>query len=457
MARRRPNEHLSELLTEADWSAGELARAVNALGTKHGVRLRYDRTSVAHWLNGSRPRSPVPDLVAQVLTRRLGRTVTVAETGLDHNTSDESLRESVLATPDPVERLVTLCRTDIDPAHRAVLNREFVTARPVPARVWPIRRRSSGTPDATLPAERSLTALSDDRLDHMAVVFATLTEKYGGGHARSALATYLADDIARLLAITHSGSDLPRRLLRGAAQLTHLLGAMTIDAGLTNVGYLYYHSALDLAHRAGDRNSYAISLRAISLSALHLDDAGHARQWSDHAVETAGPTAPRAVRSYLHAGRAVIHATDGSRRLALADLLTAERHHDPAPPGAGPFTHYPLTALHYQRALVLLALGDRPSALVALEASLDTRPDDHHTALVLVRALLAQTLLSAGELEAALPHCRQLFHHYPLTASCRARKALIALRNALHPYHRHPQAKETRAHAAYLIRRPSLC
>ncbi|MGD3111151.1 hypothetical protein [Streptomyces sp. YGL11-2] len=455
MARHRPNEHLAELLTEADWSAGELARAVNALGTKHGVRLRYDRTSVAHWLNGSRPRPPVPDLVAQVLTRRIARTVTVAETGLVHSPSDESLRETMLTTADPIERLVTLCRTDIDPAHRAVLNRELVTTRPVPARGWPAPGGSAGTPD-TVPAEPALTALSDDRLDHMAVVFATLTERYGGAHARSALATYLADDVARLLAIPHSGGGLPRRLLRGAAQLTHLLGAMTIDACLTNVGYLYYHSALDLAHRAGDRASYAISLRAMSLSALHLDDACHARQWSDQALETAGPTAPRAVRSYLHAGRAVIHAIDGRRRLALADLLSAERHHDPAPRGTGPFTHYPLTALHYQRALVLLALGDRPGALAALEASLTTRPADHHTALVLLHALLAQTLLSTGELEAALLHCRQLFHHYPLTASCRARKALTTLRNALHPYHRHPQAKETRAHAAFLIRRPSL-
>ncbi|GGU73445.1 hypothetical protein GCM10010211_44230 [Streptomyces albospinus] len=454
MARHRPNEHLAELLTEANWSAGELARAVNALGTKHGVRLRYDRTSVAHWLNGSIPRPPVPDLVAQVLTRRIARTVTVAETGLVHSTPDESLRENVLTTADPVERLVTLCRTDIDPAQRAVLNRELITARPLPSRGWPATG-NTGPPDPP-PAEPALTDLSDDRLDHMAVVFATLTERYGGAHARSALATYLADDVAHLVAITHPGSDLPRRLIRGTAQLTHLLGAMTIDACLTNVGYLYYHSALGLAHRAGDRTSYAISLRAMSMSALHLDDVRHARQWSDQAVETAGPAAPPAVRSYLHAGRAVVHATDGRRRLALADLLTAERHHDTAPRNAGPFTHYPLTALHYQRALVLLALGDRPGALIALEASLNTRPAEHHTALVLLHALLAQTLLSAGELEAALPHCRQLFDHYPLTSSCRARKALTALRNALHPYHRHPQARETRAHAAYLIRRPSL-
>ncbi|WP_055496220.1 hypothetical protein [Streptomyces albus] len=82
MGRRTPNRQLAALLAESGWNAGELARAVNALGTKYGLRLRYDRTAVAHWLEGSRPRPPVPGLVAQVFGRRLGRVVHVGETGL---------------------------------------------------------------------------------------------------------------------------------------------------------------------------------------------------------------------------------------------------------------------------------------------------------------------------------------------------------------------------------------
>lgn len=68
MARRDANGLLAALIAEADWTAGELARAVNGLGMAQGLCLRYDRTSVAHWLTGSRPRprslilSPPPSL-----------------------------------------------------------------------------------------------------------------------------------------------------------------------------------------------------------------------------------------------------------------------------------------------------------------------------------------------------------------------------------------------------------
>lgn len=76
MARRQPNEPLAALLVEARWSAGELARAVNALGEAHALTLRYDRASVAHWIKGSRPRAPVPEFVAGALSRHTCRLVT---------------------------------------------------------------------------------------------------------------------------------------------------------------------------------------------------------------------------------------------------------------------------------------------------------------------------------------------------------------------------------------------
>ncbi|GAB3949668.1 helix-turn-helix domain-containing protein [Streptomyces sparsus] len=82
MARRERNHRLAALLAEAGWSAADLARTVNALVVAQSVALRYDRTAVAHWLTGSRPRPPVPDLVALAFSRRCNRLVTTADTGL---------------------------------------------------------------------------------------------------------------------------------------------------------------------------------------------------------------------------------------------------------------------------------------------------------------------------------------------------------------------------------------
>lgn len=76
------NSQLRALLTEAKWTGEALAQAVNALGVEVGLSLRYRRAAVSHWLSGMRPRPPVPDLVAEALSRRLNRSVTANATGL---------------------------------------------------------------------------------------------------------------------------------------------------------------------------------------------------------------------------------------------------------------------------------------------------------------------------------------------------------------------------------------
>ncbi|MEU5834644.1 hypothetical protein ABZ820_13365 [Streptomyces diacarni] len=79
---RTPNGALRALLEETEWTQAAFARALARLGAEVGVHLRYDRTSVAHWLRGSRPDPRVQHLMAEALSRRLGRRVTVAELGM---------------------------------------------------------------------------------------------------------------------------------------------------------------------------------------------------------------------------------------------------------------------------------------------------------------------------------------------------------------------------------------
>ncbi|MGI5347000.1 tetratricopeptide repeat protein [Streptomyces sp. CA-250714] len=457
MGRRRPNRQLAALLAESGWSAGELARAVNALGTKYGLRLRYDRTAVAHWLEGSRPRPPVPGLVAQVFGRRLGRAVHVGETGLATAAGAGTSADTVLRADDPVERLTALCRADADPARRLALNREMFTAVDVRFPTWPpAEEPRPGRPGGTAPGE---APYADERLADMVTVFADLADKYGGAHARSALATYIADDVSPRLVLSPDGGTADPTVLTGSACLMHLLGMMAADAGLPNIGYHCFRSALDLAHRADNRNVYAITLRTMAVLALRLDDMTRARQWSQYALDVAADTATCHVRSYLHAGRAVVRAADGERAAALADLLAAERSHEAeADAGAGPlgpFTRYPPAAVLYQRGEVLLSLGDRSQAVTAFRQSLALRPPAHHIARVLTHAQLAGTLLALGELDAALDQCRQILEHYPHTASRRTTTALTAVRRSLAPYRRHPQAREIRDRIVHLTRRTS--
>ncbi|MFB7637070.1 hypothetical protein ACFC0M_39835, partial [Streptomyces sp. NPDC056149] len=79
---RRPNKNLRALLAEARWTQAAMARTVNALAAEIDLDLNYDRTAVAHWLSGTRPAPPVPELIAEALARRLGRAVSPAAAGL---------------------------------------------------------------------------------------------------------------------------------------------------------------------------------------------------------------------------------------------------------------------------------------------------------------------------------------------------------------------------------------
>lgn len=82
MAKRDPNGRLRTLLIEARWSGQDFARAVNGIAAEAGLTLSYDRTSVSHWLAGTRPPAHVVDLAAEALSRRTGRRIAAADTGL---------------------------------------------------------------------------------------------------------------------------------------------------------------------------------------------------------------------------------------------------------------------------------------------------------------------------------------------------------------------------------------
>ncbi|MFI9024339.1 hypothetical protein [Streptomyces sp. NPDC053560] len=439
MARKSTNHLLRALLTEAGWSAADLSRAVNALGDLHGMSLRYDRTAVAHWLAGSRPRPEVAGLVAQALSRHVGRLVTSADTGLVSTGGAGMPVASVLTVREPVKRLGLLCRMDSEPAGRAVLDRSVVCAVPPALPRW-------GTgPRLACPAgrgRRRATEADADRLETMAAFTALMCERYGGAHGRSALALFLAEDVTTLLTAP-ARPPVRRAVLTGAGHLTLLLGNMTYEVGRPALAQQYHTLALEFAHAAEDRAAYTITLRCMSLQAHRLGDRRQAVAWGNAAVELADADVPHAVRAFAHAGRAVVRAGGGSRR-AVADLTAAERHLARATGAEGAFTSYPEAALRYQRAEALSLLGDRAEGRAELEASLTRRPADHHRARALLHARLARALLADHEVEAAVAHAHDFLDHYQRLARGSAHGVPGSLLREFTPYRRIASAKALR-------------
>ncbi|MEV0375366.1 hypothetical protein AB0I10_37315 [Streptomyces sp. NPDC050636] len=438
MPRHQPNHRLAALLTEANWNAGELACAINDLGRAQGLSLHYDRTAVAHWLTGSRPRSPVPDLAAQALSHRTGRLITTEETGLAPPRHDGPTPTAIAIEADPVTALVTLARSDTDPTHRTALTHSIysLTNPAIPA--W----SEEGCP-ASPPARsgrRRATSADAQRLDGMIRIFARLAACHGGAHARSALAAYLADDVSPLLT-RRAPRALQLDLLTYAAQLTHLLATMTTDAGHHRLAQHYYTAALGLSRQADNRTTYAITLRAMSTQALQLGHLTHAARLAEAATDAAGRNVPSAVKAFVLIQHALTDAHNRQPRKALTRLAAAETHHEKASGPPGPFTSYPRADLDYQRAATLLVLGHHTNALEALTSSADRRVPSQHRPVALTHARLAGTYLQVGHLEAACAHWRHFLQHYPHLQSHTADQALTQLQAHLRPHSRHPAAR----------------
>ncbi|MBV7698640.1 tol-pal system YbgF family protein [Streptomyces sp. TRM70350] len=439
MSRKQPNRRLAALLAEADWNGAQLARAVNALGSQQGYLLRYDRTAVAHWLKGSRPRRPVAELVGQALSRRCGRLITAEDTGLVAAPDERrhGARDSVpppQEEPDPVRRLVRMCRAEVDPEQRVFLTQTVFDLSGASVPACHIRSRTRGSPVGR-PVLRADLAL----LGAATRLFAASVDAHGGNYARSALAAYLADDGMAFMS-GPAPDELHRQVLTACAQLTHLLAAMTADAGHQGLAQRYYSTSLGLAHAAGDRLTCAIVLRALSTQAVHL---GHIRQAADlaaAAARQAPPGAPAAIRAYVLSQRALTRALLRDSRRADADLAAAEDALRQSSGDAGAFTSYPAAAFAYQRGQALYALGRRDQAIAAFQDAVHGRSPRERRPAALTQSRLAHLLLEAGHLEEACSHWHHFLDLYPLLRSAQADRALAGLIHALSAFPRHPQA-----------------
>jgi len=425
------------LLVEAEWTAGELARAVNSLGTSQAMTLRYDRTAVAHWLSGSKPRSAVAELVAAAFTRRIGRLVTVEETGLAHVSPQDDIRFVDRFSEGPLlKRLVVLARADADPAQRAYLVQSAYRLAAVP----PGWGQSGVLIQPPLEDRRQAGAEDVQALNAMVNVFADQTERHGGGHARAALAAFVANDVSRTLTAA-AAPDLRRELVTSTAQLTHLLALMTADAGHQGLAQIYYQITLELARVAENRAAYAIALRAMSVQAMHVGHPRTALELADAALEIPDLYADEATMAFLLSQQAVVRARDGQRREALTKLSAAEKHLERSTSTPGPFTAYPRAALEYQRAHCLLALGQRAAALAALRDSLRLRIPERRRTSTLTEARMAEVLLAHGHLDEACAHWDRFLDQCSLLRSTQVNQAVTRLQGLLRPYLRQRQAR----------------
>ncbi|MDI2128725.1 transcriptional regulator [Yinghuangia seranimata] len=326
------NGDLRALVEEAGLTRREIARWVNVVAERRGQHLGCTHTSVARWLDGAQPRWPIPDLLAEVLGRRLGYELTVSDLGLRDRrppAADPFDGLSVARTVSDIRRaVVELTGRDMNRRNFLLGSTFGAAAFSSPALFW-----STATGVEPEPMEHGGTGrvreADVERIRQTVVMFRKLDRAQGGGDLRDTVVNHL-NGVARTKLSGTYGDDVGRALFRAVAELTELAGWLSFDSGRHALAQRYHIQALRLAQAADDRAYGAYVMANMACQAVYL---GHG--WE--AVQLARAAQQGARGALTHRGAALVLAMEARGHAALSDeracveaLSAAERSLDAA-------------------------------------------------------------------------------------------------------------------------------
>ncbi|MFJ9360789.1 hypothetical protein [Streptomyces mirabilis] len=431
---RTPNPALNRLLEQARWTRTQLAQQVNRLGPQAGLKLRYDRTAVAHWIAGTPPKPEVRPLILEALSARLGRPVTHAEAGLPPSLADGAARSL-----DTVEELIDLGRADMDPSRRGLLGATlFSAALAVP--VFQSRAHAAGDPVMPGKVTTRIGASQVASVRSMTERIADILDEFGAGHARPMAAAFLVNTVGPWLR-AEASEPVKADMLAAASDLTYLTGWMAMYEKAHGLGQTYYVKALKLADEAGDHVTYCRTLRGMSLQAANLGHARMALELADSAAEAAPSAGPRLV-AFLRGQQAHAASMVGDRRQAHARLLEAETALSQADNRRDAIGGYDQTAYLFHVSHVLMEEKDLPGSIKAMQQSIRVQPAQERQGRVHAYAVLAQRQLKHGHLDAACDSWGRFLDEYEHVSSVRGDDHFATMRRELTPHARARSVKQ---------------
>ncbi|MFD6968755.1 tol-pal system YbgF family protein [Streptomyces sp. NPDC059979] len=442
MARREPNGRLRTLLADARWSGQDFARAVNGVAAETGLTLRYDRTSISHWLAGTRPPAHVVALAAEALSRRTGRRVSPADTGLARPAGAARARDRPGPGPHGADALApepagvgTPGAGDAAAYAESLLGEIPVYSSAWRPPGWP-PPHGTGTPTGAptgAPARPAGRIGADhvEAAEAVLPVFRNADMMFGSGLARPALTRYLATTVAPWLR-ADAAPAVRHRLLGCAARLAYTAGFLCFDGNQQGTAQAYYRAGLRLGREAGDPQCWAPVLRAMSVQAHHLGHRKQAWELAEAAAREVGRL-PSLQAAFVTGQLAVAEAGCGDRRAALIHLGEAERLLERSAGRHAAIGDYHPAALAHQQAEALAALGDARGAITALGTSLRHRPADERRARAVTLARLAELHLGQGHVERACATWHEMLDVVPQLDSARVDDAVRRLRGRLQP------------------------
>ncbi|MDI3405609.1 tetratricopeptide repeat protein [Streptomyces cavernicola] len=315
-APREPNSRLRDAIDAAGCTYDALAKDVRRIAAENGEMLQTNKAAISHWTNGvRRPTGRTGQYLAEALSRRVGRTITQTELGLQQAESTGD------AEPDPVIAATDLGRADVE-RRRFLAIATFTTAgvamplaydHEAAARM--LRARTGTTLVGTEDVEvvRQITA-----------AFSAADERLGGGHGLTTVTAYLADTAAPMLRARFPTEALRRAAYGAVAELAYLAGWKHHDLGQEGAAQRYYQVGYQLACEADPRGHAAWMMRALAHQALSLKQPHHCVDLAEAALSRGTGKVDGQTEALLHITHARAYAATGEKPPAARALLAAE-------------------------------------------------------------------------------------------------------------------------------------
>lgn len=431
-----PNTALRECVSLSGASHKALAHRVNQLAVQAGHRTSYTHTSVSNWISrGMVPRAPGPELLAQALSERLGRPVSLHEIGLGNT---RRIGQHVgLEFPRPLPAAIgaaTAFWSTMD--RRAFLTTTFTAASfGAPTVRW--MSQPSDETAAHKGGGRRVGRADIEELVEIGEQARHTDSRWGGASTGvSVVAACLRDVAAPMLKGTYT-DQVGRELFGATAALGRLAGWAAFDSGEHALAQRHYVQALRMARASGDVNlgGYVLTCMGLqaSLRGFHED----ALDMVEAALSTTRTVAPPRVRAFFHLIEARVHARAHRPRAAGRALAASENLLNLAGERTGDdpvwidfHTHARLAAdaveIHRDLGQPHLALEWNTRA---------TMPTDRYARSYGLRlAVLASAHVQRGDLDASLPVARDSIGVLSRVRSSRAIGYLHDLARDLSPY-----------------------
>lgn len=304
----QPNNVLAAALEELGWSPKMLARRLNR---EFGVGTTAE-TAPYHWRDsGAVPRSPLPAMTAHLLSRELGRVISVGE--LWHGRATETT--ALLSAAQGLDRPWTMnALEDIvdDWVRGGLVDRRRFLAISGAGLTAVVSNYLDGvvapgamiTPSSDGPADPLV-----DQVEQNLPLLQTLDDKHGGAHHLSYVSAQFRS-IGLLLREGGQPASSKRRLLQALAETGQLAGWMAFDAADHGLAQRYFATALRAAHQVDDKPLCAHILADLAFQAAAREQPRDAIPLGE-AAERASRRAPGEVRGSVLSRLGYAYASGG--------------------------------------------------------------------------------------------------------------------------------------------------